>query len=172
MEVAQDHEPVQRRQDELEKKYAGLESKTKRLIDAYQDEVIQLDELRARMGPLRTRQRAIKTEIEALHMETQGHFDSLMVTQNVQAFLTRMEEGEKNLWSNHKTRSSRQSQACDRYCSTNDPEWFYDVYEGGQSTDRANSNRVDPCPGAPACWIHASASHRYGVHCQGLVHDQ
>jgi len=67
------------------------------LIDAYQDEVIQLDELRARMGPLRTRQRAIKTEIEALHMETQGHFDSLMVTQNVQAFLTRMEEGEKNL---------------------------------------------------------------------------
>jgi len=33
MEVAQDHGPVQRRQDELEKEYAGLESKTKRLID-------------------------------------------------------------------------------------------------------------------------------------------
>ena len=45
---------------------ADYEAKSQRLIDAYQERLLSLEELRERTGPLRTRQRAMASELNAL----------------------------------------------------------------------------------------------------------
>ncbi len=63
---------------------ADYEAKSQRLIDAYQERLLSLEELRERTGPLRTRQRAMASELNALQARELDRSTSLMLAESVQ----------------------------------------------------------------------------------------
>ena len=97
IQAARDQGPAQRRMDELQKERTQCEAKSRRLIDAYQESLLSLDALRTRTGPLRTRQRAIESELKTLQAQELDRSTTLTLAHSVQQFLARMSEGEKAL---------------------------------------------------------------------------
>lgn len=70
---------------------AGLAKATTaitRLIGAYQEDLISLDELRSRMPELRTRETNLRKQIEALHTQLADRDVYLKLADNLQDFLT------------------------------------------------------------------------------------
>ena len=68
-----------------------------RLLDAYQENLITLDELRARNAPLQTRQRSILSELKALQTCELDREAQLTLAATVQQFLMRMRRGAHSL---------------------------------------------------------------------------
>ena len=73
--VANDTGVARRRTDALHGELARIETRLRRLLDAYQEEVITLDELRERKSPLQTRQQSIVSELKALQTAYSGEAD-------------------------------------------------------------------------------------------------
>ncbi len=95
--AARNKGPAQRRKDELQKERLSCGRQSRRLVDAYQQGLINLDELRDRTGPLQTRQRAIESELRALQADRMDAASTLTLAHSVQKFVARMHEGEKDL---------------------------------------------------------------------------
>ena len=95
--AAQDQGPAHRRMTELQKEGTSCERQSRRLMDAYQEGLLSLDELRKRTGPLRTRQRAIESELRALQAQELDRSSTLTLAHSVQQFLARMRENKKAL---------------------------------------------------------------------------
>ena len=76
---------------------AGLQRQMRRLLDAYQEGLVGLDELRERNGPLQTRQRAILSELDALQTAKLDRESQLALATTVQRFLERMRDAARSL---------------------------------------------------------------------------
>jgi site-specific DNA recombinase len=66
LETARNTDPARRKADSLQRERVRLTNKMERLITAYQEELISLDELRRRMPELRKQQQAVQSELESL----------------------------------------------------------------------------------------------------------
>ncbi len=66
LEAAQKASPGKRRKESLEKELKRLQNACDRLLTAYQEDLLSLDELRQRMADLRKRQQTIKAELAPL----------------------------------------------------------------------------------------------------------
>ncbi len=97
IKATRDQGPAQRRKDELQKERMSFGKQNRRLVDAYQQGVISLDELRDRTGPLQTRLRAIDSELRALKAYQMDATSTLTFAHSVQKFVARMREGEKDM---------------------------------------------------------------------------
>ncbi len=86
-----------RRVDALRAEAAGLQRQMRRLLDAYQEGLVGLDELRERNGPLQTRQRAILSELDALQTAKLDRESRLALATTVQRFLERMRDAARSL---------------------------------------------------------------------------
>ena len=97
LEAANDTAGVRRRTGTLQGELARVTARMRRLLDACQDEVMTLDELRERKTPLQARQKSIQSELRALEAAELDRGARLSLARSTEQFLGRLREGAKSL---------------------------------------------------------------------------
>ena len=95
--AARDTAPARQRVADLQGERSHCQAQSRRLLDAYQESLVDLDALRARNEPLRARLRAIEAELQSLQSAELERASGLTVALNVSQFLERMREGEHTM---------------------------------------------------------------------------
>jgi site-specific DNA recombinase len=90
IEAARESKPTKRREGALQKEQLRFEKQMARLLDAYQEELLSLDELRGRMGELSKRARTVELELTALATSTQDEHRYLKIADSIEGFLGRL----------------------------------------------------------------------------------
>jgi site-specific DNA recombinase len=85
--------PAARRRETLERDLTRAASAIERLIEAYQEQLISLDELRARMPRLRKRQNTLRTQLDTLDAELHDAETYLKLADTLEGFLSRLNDG-------------------------------------------------------------------------------
>ena len=86
-------DPAARRGEALAAELTRAERAISRMVDAYQDEQISLDELRARMPELRRRESALCAERDAIQAEIADAASYLKLADTIQSFTSRLTHG-------------------------------------------------------------------------------
>ncbi len=95
--AANDTASPRRRIESLRGELARIQTRFRRLLDAYQEGIVTLDELRRRNAPLQTRQRSIQSELEALQTSELDRESQLALATTIQQFLRRMRQAAQSL---------------------------------------------------------------------------
>jgi site-specific DNA recombinase len=85
--------PAARRREALERDLTRADGAITRLIEAYQEQLISLQELRTRMPALRKRQTTLKAQLDALDSELHAAETYLKLADTLDGFLTRLADG-------------------------------------------------------------------------------
>jgi len=85
--------PAALRREALERDLTRANQAVERLIEAYQEQLISLDELRARMPTMRKRQTTLQAQLEALDAELHDAESYLKLADTIEGFLTRLNDG-------------------------------------------------------------------------------
>src|SRR5512133_847039 len=93
LRTARTEHPAARRREALERDLTRAESAIARLIEAYQEQLVSLDELRARMPALRKRQTAPRAQLDALDAELHDAETYLKLAETLDGFLDRLADG-------------------------------------------------------------------------------
>jgi len=93
LQSMRDADPAARRGETLAVELTRAERAIARLVDAYQDEQITLDELRARMPELRRREQALRAEHDAVEAEIQDAASYLKLAETIESFTSRLTHG-------------------------------------------------------------------------------
>ena len=94
---ARDSNPTRIRKENLAKGIARVQNGINRLLDAYQEGLLQLPELRIRMQELRKRQSALKSELQSVEAKAIDEETYLQLVSKMDAFLFRMRRTAENL---------------------------------------------------------------------------
>lgn len=86
----QDSSPTKRRKEAVEKEIIRVDKSIGKLLDAYQEGLIRLEELRRRMPGLRKRQEALNSELSSLENATANQQGFLRLAENLEDFLSRL----------------------------------------------------------------------------------
>src|SRR5262249_22111647 len=97
LEAAQKASPTKRRQESLQRDLTRVHKSIERLMTAYQEDLLSLDELRSRMPDLRQRERAMQAELQSMATQTQDRSAYLRLAETLSAFLSRMRSSAKTL---------------------------------------------------------------------------
>jgi site-specific DNA recombinase len=89
---SQDSSPTKRRKEIIEKEITRIDKSIEKLLDAYQEGLLRLEELRRRMPTLRKRQRALKGELNSLEAIVANSKGFLRLAENMNTFLGRLRE--------------------------------------------------------------------------------
>jgi len=90
-------EPTKRRQDALERELTRTRKSTERLVTAYQEDLLPLDELRHRMPELRAREQSLRAELQAILDQAADRMSFLRLAETLTAFLQRLYESSQSL---------------------------------------------------------------------------
>lgn len=90
LEAAKQADPTQRRQQHLLREQARLAQSIERLLTAYQDSLLSLDELRRRIEPLRKQHGATQAELEALETASADQQRYLRLVESLAPFQARL----------------------------------------------------------------------------------
>jgi len=90
LKVARTSDPTRRREKALQRDVARIGKSMERLLTAYQEDLITLDELRRRMPELRQRERAAKAELQSIVDQAQDRATYLRLAETLTGFLTRL----------------------------------------------------------------------------------
>ena len=82
--------PVVARKAQLEREHARVQRALRRLVDAYQHELLSLDELRTRSAALRTEDRELGRQLETLAAEALDQHGHLQLAETLQSFLMKL----------------------------------------------------------------------------------
>jgi len=82
--------PATSRRDALERDLTRAQAALKRLLDGYQEQLITLDELRARTPELRQREATLQAQLDALDAELHDAETYLKLTETLDAFRARL----------------------------------------------------------------------------------
>src|SRR5215212_281592 len=85
--------PAARRRQALERDLARADAAITRLIEAYQEQLLSLQELRARMPALRKRQSTLRAQLDALDAELHDAETYLQLADTLERFLGRLTDG-------------------------------------------------------------------------------
>ena len=83
-------DPVTRHRDHLQQAQTKATTAISRLIAAYSENLITLDELRTRMPDLRTRETSLRTQLDALDAQAADRDAYLKLAEDLQGFLARL----------------------------------------------------------------------------------
>jgi site-specific DNA recombinase len=83
-------EPTRQRQTVLEHEGVRVSKAIERLVTAYQEELLSLEELRSRLPDLRRRERGVQMELRAIAEQTAERTAALRLAETLSAFLTRL----------------------------------------------------------------------------------
>jgi site-specific DNA recombinase len=90
LDVAQKASPTQKRQESLQRDLTRTRKSVERLLTAYQEDLLSLDELRNRMPELRQREQAMHAELQSIVTQAQDRAAHLRLAQTLSAFLSRL----------------------------------------------------------------------------------
>ena len=90
LQAARKSSPTQRRLETLSRDLIRVRKSMELLLTAYQEELLSLDELRVRMPPLRQREQAMQTELQAVNHQTADRAAYLQLAETLTAFLERL----------------------------------------------------------------------------------
>jgi site-specific DNA recombinase len=82
--------PTSHRREGLQRDLVHARRAAERLIEAYQEELISLDELRARSPALRKREATLQAELDALDAELHHAESYLKLTETLESFRARL----------------------------------------------------------------------------------
>ena len=95
--VARAADPTRQREQTLQRDLVRLTKSIERMLTAYQEDLLSLDELRARMSPLRQREHALRTELQSIADQTRERATYLHLAETLSAFLARLREAAHTL---------------------------------------------------------------------------
>ena len=90
LETARTSDPVTRQRNRLELEAAKAASSITAMIEAFSEQLLTIDELRARMPHLRARQANLRTQIDALNAQAADRDAYLKLADDLQGFLTQL----------------------------------------------------------------------------------
>ncbi len=89
-EAAKQADPAQQRQQHLVREQGRLDKSIERLLNAYQESLLSLEELRKRIEPLRKQQGALRSELEALETAVADQQRYLRLVESLAPFQARL----------------------------------------------------------------------------------
>ena len=89
--------PATGRRDALERDLVRAQNAIRRLLDGYQEQLVTLDELRARTPELRKREATIQAQLDALDAELHDAETYLKLTETLDGFRARLTDNAENL---------------------------------------------------------------------------
>ena len=97
LEAGRETDPQRRPLAELQAERERLERAGARLVTAYQEELVGLDELRSRMPALRSRKRVLEAELEAIETAAEERERYLRIAETLESFRERLHAGAESL---------------------------------------------------------------------------
>jgi site-specific DNA recombinase len=92
IEEIRNSDPVKHKKDGLMKDLTRVQKALERLLDAYQEGLIELDVLRKRTPELRRKQNELRSELERLEIAAASQQTFLRLAENIEDFLARFRE--------------------------------------------------------------------------------
>jgi len=97
LDAARTTSPTRRREAELDRELVRVRKSMERLLTAYQEDLLALDELRRRMPGLRQREQTLQGELQALRDRDADEAAVLRLTQTLASFRQRLRESAETL---------------------------------------------------------------------------
>src|SRR6202521_2127251 len=97
MQEAKKADPLRQREQYLSREQSRLQNKISRLLTAYQEELITLEQLRERMPELRKQEKAVRSELQSLHMAAQDQSRYLRVVDSLADFHAQLQNNADRL---------------------------------------------------------------------------
>ncbi|MFA4837037.1 MAG: recombinase family protein [Dehalococcoidia bacterium] len=90
LQEIQDSNPTKRRKEVLDREITRQQKGIEKLLDAYQEGLLELDELRSRLPNLRKRNGALQSELRSLESISADQQSFLRLADNIESFLERL----------------------------------------------------------------------------------
>jgi len=90
VEEIQSFNPTKQRKESIEKELLRLGNSTQRLLDAYQENLIEIDELRDRMPQLKRRRKTLESELASLESALTDQKSVLRLATDIESFLNQL----------------------------------------------------------------------------------
>jgi site-specific DNA recombinase len=97
MQEMRDSSPTKRRKEDLLKEKTRLQNGADKLLDAYQEGLFSLEELRKRLPELRKRQDMIESELRSLASQAADQEVFIHLSENIETFLANLRESAQQL---------------------------------------------------------------------------
>ena len=97
VEEIQSSNPTKRRKESIEKELLRLGNNIQRLLDAYQEDLIKIEELRDRMPQLRKRQKALQSELASLECALSDQKTVFRLATDIESFLDQLKSAADTL---------------------------------------------------------------------------
>src|ERR1700687_4684809 len=88
--AARSSDPTKQREQSLRRELTRVGNSLERLLTAYQEELLSLEQLRERMPPLRQREQTLRAELQAIADQTNDQATFLKLAETLAAFLSRL----------------------------------------------------------------------------------
>ena len=88
--AARESDPAQHREQAVQKELTRVGKSIERLLNAYQEGLLSIDQLRERMPSLRQREQALRSELRSIVEQTRDRAAYLRLAETLAAFLTRL----------------------------------------------------------------------------------
>src|SRR5450755_465147 len=88
--AARSSDPTKKREQSLQREFARVGKSIERLLTAYQEELLSLEQLRERMPLLRQREQTLRSELQALADQANDRATFLRLAETLAAFLGRL----------------------------------------------------------------------------------
>lgn len=89
-EAARNADPLRKREEELRREQARLEKGSERLINAYQEGLLTLPQLRQRMPELHKQAQGVESELQSLEMAAADQAKYLQLAESLAAFRSKL----------------------------------------------------------------------------------
>ena len=95
--VARAADPTRQHERALQRDLARVGKSVERMLTAYQEDLLSLDQLRERMPLLRQRERSLRAELQAIAEQTRERATYLHLAETLTMFLTRLRQAADSL---------------------------------------------------------------------------
>lgn len=95
--AARDSDPTRKREQSLQRELTHVGKGIERLLNAYQEGLLSIEQLRERMPVLRQRQQALTAELQAIADQTNDRAAFLRMAETLTAFLARLRSAAETL---------------------------------------------------------------------------
>jgi site-specific DNA recombinase len=95
--AARNSNPNKRREESLQRDLTRTRKGMERLVTAYQETLLSLEDLRTRMPELRRREQTLQAELTSITEQTNDRANYLRLTETLTAFMTRMRSSAQTL---------------------------------------------------------------------------
>jgi site-specific DNA recombinase len=90
LEAARTSDPARQNQDRINRELLQTQRRVERLLTAYQEDLLSLDELRRRMPEMRQRETRLKAELDSLNAQLSDHATYMRLAHTLGEFLERL----------------------------------------------------------------------------------